>query len=152
VPAFQVKLGAGDLSCVDVPLNRTHSLTSYTALCNGYVMDMLCERKAAETEWKVQYVIKVDTGNILLEEVIDSVFVAVGNTGADVRPHPAGAMSKTFIDLQLELFLDETKRLAQSVVECIKENGVDQSIDEVQFCCVDIIELNLMALLVSLLL
>ena len=25
--AFQVKLGANDLNCVDVPLNPTHSLT-----------------------------------------------------------------------------------------------------------------------------
>jgi len=27
VPTFQVKLGANDLNCVDVPLNPTHSLT-----------------------------------------------------------------------------------------------------------------------------
>ena len=27
VPAFWVKLGANDLNCVDVPLNRTHSDT-----------------------------------------------------------------------------------------------------------------------------
>jgi len=27
VAAFRVKLGANDLNCVDVPLNRTHSLT-----------------------------------------------------------------------------------------------------------------------------
>jgi len=26
VPAFRVKLGTGDLNCVDVPLNPTHSL------------------------------------------------------------------------------------------------------------------------------
>jgi len=30
VPAFQVKLGANDLNCVDVPLNPTHSLTHGT--------------------------------------------------------------------------------------------------------------------------
>jgi len=38
VSAFQVKLGTNDLNCVDVPLNRTHSLTpsnclSYYAFC-----------------------------------------------------------------------------------------------------------------------
>ena len=27
MPAFQVKLGANDVNCVDVPLNPTHSLT-----------------------------------------------------------------------------------------------------------------------------
>ena len=57
--------------------------------------------------------------------------MTVGSPSADVRPHPAGAASKSVIELHLELFLDETKRLAQSVVECIKENGVDRSIDEV---------------------
>ena len=49
-----------------------------------------------------------------------------GSPSADVQHFP-----KTVIDLHLELFLDETKRLAQSVVECVKENGVNQSIDEV---------------------
>ena len=30
MPAFQVKLGANDLNCVDVPLNPTHSFTAPT--------------------------------------------------------------------------------------------------------------------------
>jgi len=29
VPAFQVKLGANDLNCVDVPVNPTHSLSLF---------------------------------------------------------------------------------------------------------------------------
>ena len=58
-----------------------------------------------------------------------------GSPSPDVRPHPAGAVSKTIGDLHLELFLDETKKLAQSVVECIKENGANQSIDEVHLHC-----------------
>jgi len=32
VSAFQVKLFANDLNCVDVPLNPTHSLTHYINL------------------------------------------------------------------------------------------------------------------------
>jgi len=39
VPAFQVKLGANDLNCVDVPLNSTHSLTLWTyikIICENY--------------------------------------------------------------------------------------------------------------------
>lgn len=70
-------------------------------------------------------------------KVVLNIVVTVVNPSADVRPHPTGATSKTLVDLHLELFLDETKRLAQSVVECIKENGVDRSIDEVQIYCVD---------------
>lgn len=64
------------------------------------------------------------------------VVVTVGSPGADVRPRPAGAVSKSVADLHLELFLDETKKLAQSVVECIKENGVDKSVDEVSSAAV----------------
>jgi len=52
--------------------------------------------------------------------------VIAGSPSADVRHFP-----KTIIDLHLELFVDETRKLAQSVVECVKENGVNQSIDEV---------------------
>jgi len=59
------------------------------------------------------------------------VMTAGGSPVVDVRPQPAGAASKSVVDLHLELFLDETKVLAQSVVECIKENGPDHSIDEV---------------------
>jgi len=58
--------------------------------------------------------------------------VTVGSPSTDVRPHPTGAVSKTIADLHLELFLDETRKLAQSVVECVKENGADKSIEEVQ--------------------
>jgi len=60
-----------------------------------------------------------------------NVVVIVGSPSAEVRPFPTGAVSKTIIDLHLELFLDETKKLAQSVVECVKENGAGPSIDEV---------------------
>jgi len=59
------------------------------------------------------------------------VIVIVASPGADVRPHPTGAASKSIGDLHLELFHDETEKLAQSVVECTKENGADKSIDEV---------------------
>jgi len=59
------------------------------------------------------------------------VVVTVENAGGDVRPHPPGAVSQSVAELHLGLFLGETKKLAQSVVECIKENGIDQSIDEV---------------------
>ena len=62
-----------------------------------------------------------------------NVVVTAGSPIVDVRPMPAGAVSnsKSIVDLHLELFLDETKKLAQSVVECVKENGVGPSIDEV---------------------
>lgn len=61
--------------------------------------------------------------------------MTVGSPGADVRPCPTGASSKSIIDLHLELFLDETKQLAQSVVECVKENDIVQSVDEVITDC-----------------
>lgn len=60
-----------------------------------------------------------------------NVVVIAGSPSAEVRSFPTGAVSRTIIDLHLELFLDETKKLAQSVVECVKENGVGPSIDEV---------------------
>jgi len=34
VSAFRVKLGANDLSCVDVPLNPTHSLKTQETAAN----------------------------------------------------------------------------------------------------------------------
>jgi len=74
-----------------------------------------------------------------------SCVVTVVSPSADVRPHPAGAASKSLADLHLELFIDETKRLAQSVVECVKENGVDKSIDEVQFHSINNMKLTLRA-------
>jgi len=39
VAAFQVKLGANDLNCVDVPLNPTHSLILY---CFIHMFILLC--------------------------------------------------------------------------------------------------------------
>jgi len=84
----------------------------------------------------------------IVKIVLNTVVVTVGNPGADVRPHPAGAATKSVADLHLELFLDETKKLAQSVVECVKENGVDRSITEVTYQCI-CIELTLLTPLVS---
>jgi len=60
-----------------------------------------------------------------------NVVVIAGSPVADVRPFPAGAAAKTIVDLHLELFLGETRKLAQSIVECVKENGIAKSIDEV---------------------
>ena len=59
------------------------------------------------------------------------MIVTVGSSSVEVQPHTTSTPSKSVIDLHLELFLDDTKKLAQSVVECLKENKVNQSIDEV---------------------
>jgi len=80
--------------------------------------------------------------------------VAAGSPSASVRPQPSSTGSKSIIDAHLELFLDETKRLTQSVVECIKENGVDQSIDEVTTAvlfCVNSINVTFVSSVVSVL-
>ena len=74
------------------------------------------------------FTFSLSTGCVMYDAV---VVTAGGSPVVDVRPQPAGAASKSVVDLHLELFLDETKALAQSVVECIKENGPDHSIDEV---------------------
>jgi len=39
--AFQVKLGANDLNCVDVPLNPTHSLTVTTVSSSGNITSVV---------------------------------------------------------------------------------------------------------------
>lgn len=59
------------------------------------------------------------------------VIVIVGNPVADSRPLSATAAVKSIVNVHLELFLDETKKLVESMIECVKENGAEKSIEEV---------------------
>jgi len=49
LPAFQVKLGANDLNCVDVPLNPTHSLT----YCSEHWYSTLQSLRQSQRRWAV---------------------------------------------------------------------------------------------------